>query len=80
MQTYRRVLRPFDKNSGPACSAQAFDTAPRIDAFYQEIYNGAYTSTLRLRSGQASSAQVLRLRSAQVLRLRSAQAQRTAFL
>ena len=45
MQTYRRVLRPFDKNSGQACSAQAFDTAPRIDAFYQEIYNGAYTST-----------------------------------
>ena len=45
MQTYRRVLRPFDKNSGQACSAQAFDTAPPIHAFYQEIYNGAYTST-----------------------------------
>ncbi len=68
MQTYRRVLRTFDKNSGQACSAKAFDTAPPIHAFYQEIYNGAYTSTLRLRSGQASSAQVLRLRSAQAQR------------
>ena len=37
MQTYRRVLR--------LRSAQAFDTAPPIHAFYQEIYNGAYTST-----------------------------------
>jgi len=76
MQTYRRVLRPFDKNSGQASSAQAFDTAPPIHAFYHEIYNGAYTSTslstststplstststLRLRSGQASSAQAQR--------------------
>jgi len=64
MHSYRRVLRPFDKNSGQASSAQAFDTAPPIHTFYQEIYNGAYTSTslstststLRLRSGQASSA------------------------
>jgi|GEM_PF-2660615 len=53
MQTYRRVLRPFDKNSGQACSAQAFDTAPPIHAFYQEIYNGTYTST-SLSTGSAT--------------------------
>jgi hypothetical protein len=45
MQSYRRVLR--------LRSAQAFDTAPRIDAFYQEIYNGAYTST-SLSTGSAN--------------------------
>jgi len=45
MHSYRRVFRPFDKNSVQACSAQAFDTAPPIHAFYQEINNGACSAT-----------------------------------